>query len=197
MNAVPAIAPASSLRAPRTSAARIVLTWVGLSLLAFPIAGLVGWTIGGHVDGLVPALIGGGLTGAGVGFAQWLFLRRDLDVSLAWIPATGVALAVGLAMGAAAVGYETSTSALAVMGAISGAPVGFAQGLLLRTRFSLWAAWMMAMPVMWAVAWVVTESAGIDVANQFTVFGASGSIAFGVLSGLLMVAGRRTEGGAL
>jgi hypothetical protein len=45
---------------------------------------------------------------------------------------------------------------------------------------------------MFAIGWVVTEAAGIDVANQFTVFGASGSIVFGVLSGLLMVAGKRT-----
>ena len=197
MNANPAIATSSSLSSPRTSAARIFLTWIGLSLLAFPVAGLVGWTIGGHVDGLVPALVGGGLTGAGVGFAQWLFLRRDLDVSFAWIPATGIALAAGLSLGAAVVDYETNTSALAIMGAVSGAPVGLAQGLLLRNRFSLWAVWMIAMPAMWAVAWVVTEAAGIDVSNQFTVFGASGSVAFGVMSGLLMMAGRRTQGGAL
>jgi hypothetical protein len=52
---------------------------------------------------------------------------------------------------------------------------------------------MLAMPVMFAIGWVVTESAGIDVANQFTVFGASGSIVFGVLSGLIMMAGKRID----
>jgi hypothetical protein len=49
------------------------------------------------------------------------------------------------------------------------------------------------MPVMFAIGWVVTESIGIDVANQFTVVGASGSIVFGLLSGLLMMAGKRTD----
>jgi hypothetical protein len=78
------------------------------------------------------------------------------------------------------------------MGAFSGGAVGIAQGILLRSRFSLWHVWMVAMPVMYAIAWVVTESIGIDVANQFTVFGASGSIVFGLLSGLLMMAGERT-----
>jgi hypothetical protein len=109
-----------------------------------------------------------------------------------WILATSVALAAGLAIGAAVVGYETTAGQLAIMGAISGAPVGIAQGFLLRDRFSLWHVWMFAMPVMFAIGWVVTESAGIDVSNQFTVFGASGSIVFGLLSGLLMMAGKRT-----
>lgn len=177
---------------PRMSAMKIVLSWIGLALLAFPLAGYAGWGIGGHVDGVGPALIGGAITGAGIGLVQWLFLRRDLSMGPTWILATSVALAAGLAIGAAVVGYETTPGQLAIMGAISGAPVGIAQGFLLRDRFSLWHAWMLAMPVMFAIGWVVTESAGIDVSNQFTVFGASGSIVFGLLSGLLMMAGKRT-----
>jgi hypothetical protein len=107
--------------------------------------------------------------------------------------ATGVALAAGLSIGAAVVGYETTPTQLAIMGALSGAAIGIVQGLLLRDRFSLWLAWMLAMPLLFAIAWVVTEAIGIDVADQFTVFGASGSVVFGVLSGLLMMAGKRTR----
>ena len=188
-----AVAITPPLNVPRMGAARIVFTWLGVALLGFPIAGYLGWIVSGHVDALVPALIGGALTGAGVGLVQWLMLRRDLGVGPVWIPATAVALAAGLGVGASVVGYETDVGSLATMGAISGAAVGLAQGLLLRTRFSLWAAWMIAMPVLWAGAWVVTESAGIDVANQFTVFGASGSIVFGILTGLIMMAGHRTR----
>jgi uncharacterized membrane protein YoaK (UPF0700 family) len=138
-------------------------------------------------------LIGGAITGAGIGLVQWLFLRRDLNMSPVWILGTAIALAAGLSVGAEVVGYETNTASLATMGAISGAAVGIVQGLLLRNRFSLWHVWMVAMPAMYAIGWVVTESIGIDVANQFTVFGASGSIVFGLLSGLLMMAGRRTD----
>jgi len=179
------------LLAPRMGAIKIVLAWIGVTLIAFPLGGYAGWGIGGHVDGVVPALIGGAVTGAGIGFVQWMFLRRDLNISPVWIVATGVALAVGLSVGAAVVGYETSAGQLAIMGAISGTTVGIAQGILLRDRFSLWHAWMVAMPALFALGWVTTESFGIDVANQFTVFGASGCIVFGLLSGLLLMAGKR------
>jgi hypothetical protein len=188
-----AVAVRKPFTMPRMSGVKIVFSWIGIALVAFPLAGLLGWVVGGHVDGVGPALIGGALTGAGVGFVQWMFLRRDLNMGPIWIVATSVALAAGLSIGAAVVGYETTPTQLAIMGAISGAAIGIVQGFLLRDRFSLWLAWMLAMPVLFAIAWVVTEAIGIDVANQFTVFGASGSVVFGVLSGLLMMAGKRTR----
>jgi hypothetical protein len=194
MNATTVASPVNhpvSIR--RMSGLKIVFSWIGVSLLAFPLGGYLGWGVGGHVDGIGPALIGGALTGVAVGFAQWLLLRRDLGVGSWWIPATGIALAAGLSVGAAVVGYETDVGSLATMGAISGAAVGVAQGLLLRDKFTLWAAWMVAMPLMWAISWAVTTAIGIDVANQFTVFGASGSIAFGILAGALVMAGKRTQ----
>jgi hypothetical protein len=98
-----------------------------------------------------------------------------------------------LTIGAAVVGYETNMSSLSVMGAISGAAVGLVQGPLLRTKFSLWLVWMIAMPVMWTIGWLVTDAGGIRVSNQFTVFGAYGSIAFGIMSGLLLMAGKRSR----
>jgi hypothetical protein len=52
---------------------------------------------------------------------------------------------------------------------------------------------MVAMPVLFAVGWLVTEAFGIGVGEQFTVFGATGSIAFGIPSGLLLAAGHRTR----
>ena len=192
MSATAVVVP-KPLLAPRMSAMKIVLSWICVALVAFPLAGYAGWGVGGHVDDVMPALIGGAITGAGIGLVQWWFLRRDLNVGPAWILGTSVALAAGLAVGSAVVGYETSAGQLAIMGAISGTPVGIAQGLLLRNRFSLWLVWMIAMPSLFALGWVVTASAGIDVANQFTVFGASGSIVFGLLAGLLMMAGKRLQ----
>ena len=85
------------------------------------------------MDGVGPALIGGAITGAGIGLVQWLFLKRDLDMGHVWIMATSVALAAGLAIGAAVVDYETTSGELALMGAISGAAVGIAQGILIPT----------------------------------------------------------------
>jgi hypothetical protein len=178
---------------PRMGAIKIVLSWIGVSLVAFPLSGLLGWGIGGHVDSVGPALIGGALTGAGIGLVQWAFLRRDLAVGPVWILATSVALAVGLSIGAAVVDYETSAGQLAIMGAFTGAAVGLAQGVLLRSRFSLWLAWMVAMPALFALGWVVTEASGIAVDKQFTVFGAAGCAVFGLLSGFLLMAGKRTD----
>jgi hypothetical protein len=180
------------LQAPRSAGAKTFFIWGGLNLLGIPLAGFLGWGVAGHVDSVMPALIGGALTGAGIGFAQWLVLRRSLGVGLEWIVATSVGLAVGLAIGAAVVGYETTTSQLVIMGAIQGAFVGIAQGMVLRSKFSLWHVWMVAMPVFFSIAWVVTDVV-IDSGQQFTVFGASGTVVFAILSGLLLMVGMRRE----
>jgi hypothetical protein len=192
MSATSVVVP-KPLLIPRMSSMKIVLSWIGVALVAFPVAGYAGWGAGGHVDDVVPALIGGAITGAGIGLVQWWFLQRDLNIGPVWILGTSVALAAGLAVGSAVVDYETTAGQLAIMGAISGAPIGIVQGFLLRGKFSLWHIWMVAMPALFALGWVVTESAGIDVDNQFTVFGASGSIVFGLLTGLLMMAGKRLQ----
>jgi hypothetical protein len=112
-----------------------------------------------------------------------MFLRRDLNMTPVWILATSAALAAGLSVGSDIVGYETTAGQLAIMGAISGAGVGIAQGVLLRGKFSLWHTWVVAMPVLFALGWFVTETADIDVAKQFTVFGASGSVVLGLSRG--------------
>lgn len=184
------------LQPPRPVVAKTFFIWAGLCLLAFPLAGELGHAIAGPVDGVLPALFGGALTGAGIGFAQWLMLRRSISVGPEWIAATSAGLAVGLAIGAMVVSYETTTSKLAIMGAFSGAFVGIAQGLLLRNTFSHWYVWVVAMPVLWALGWIVTEAAGIDVARQFIVFGLSGTLLFAILSGLLLIAGIRERNSA-
>jgi hypothetical protein len=178
----------SAIQLPRTTGVKPFFIWVGLMVLGIPLSGYLGWGVAGHVDGVAPALIGGALTGAGIGFAQWLTLRRSLGLGLGWIAATSAGLAVGLAIGASVVDYETTTSQLAIMGAIQGAFVGLAQGMLLRNRFSLWPAWIVAMPVFFSIGWVVTDLV-IDSGQQFTVFGASGTVVFAILSGLLLMAG--------
>lgn len=183
----------SVLESSRPAGIKTLLGWVAMSLVGFPVGGYVGYLVAGPVNGFVPALIGGALTGAGIGLAQWLMLRRTLHVGPFWIVATSAALAAGLPIGAMSVNFETTISQLALMGAISGAAVGIAQGLLIRDKFSLWQTWIVAMPALWAVGWIVSTAIGIGVENQFTVFGAAGAIVFGILSGLILVAGLRRE----
>ena len=161
--------------------------WVAVAL-AFPIAGYIGWGVGGHVDAVGAALVGGALTGAGLGAVEWWAAKGVLGKAAAWIGVSAVGYAGGLAAGAALVGYETDLGALAVMGLVSGAVLGGAQGLVLarQGRRALALPWAASMPVLFAIGWSATTLGGIDVDKQFTVFGAFGAVVFMLLSGLLL-----------
>jgi hypothetical protein len=156
--------------------------------VGFPISGLVGGAISGPVDAAGPALIGGALTGAGLGTAVWLATPDAFGTAAAWIAATAAGYGLGLLAGAALVGYETDIGSLAAMGAVSGAVLGAAQGLTLaaqgRRRPAV--AWGVAMPVLFAAGWCATTLGGVHVEEQFTVFGAYGAILFTILTGLLL-----------
>jgi hypothetical protein len=163
--------------------------WQWLAVcLAFPVFGYVGWKVGGRVDAVVAALVGGALTAAGLGAVEWWAAKGALGRPAEWIGASAIGYAVGLAMGAALVGYETGLGALALMGLVSGATLGAAQGLVLagQGRRSLALPWAVAMPVLFALGWSVASVTGIGVDDQFTVFGAGGALLFMLLSGLLL-----------
>jgi len=161
--------------------------WVAVAL-AFPIAGYIGWGIGGRVDAVDAALVGGVLTGAGLGAVQWWAADGALGRATAWIAASAVGYAVGLAAGAALVGYATDLGSLVVMGLVSGAVLGGAQGIVLARegRRGLALPWTLAMPVLFGLGWCASTGIGVDVDDQFTVFGAAGAIVFTLLSGLLL-----------
>jgi hypothetical protein len=161
--------------------------WVAV-FLAFPIAGYIGWVISGPVDAVVAGLIGGAITGGGLGAVQWWAAKGELGDAAPWISASAVSYAVGLAAGAALVGYDTDVGALALMGLVSGASLGGAQGVVLvrQGKRQLGAAWGAAMPPLFALGWVAASSIGVSVDDQFTVFGASGALLFMLLSGLVL-----------
>jgi hypothetical protein len=160
------------------------LLWTA-GFLAFPIAGALATAVTGRVNDVGSALLGGLVAGAVIGTGQWLVARRLLNPK-AWIPATAVAMSIGLGVGAWAVGYGTSLGELALMGAITGIPLGAAQAYLLRDRLANAWVWAAAMPLLWALGWTVTTAGGIDVDRQFAVFGAYGAITFMALSGVLL-----------
>ena len=160
------------------------LVWTA-GFLVFPVAGIVATALAGRIDDAVSALVGGLAAGAVIGAGQWLVARRDLDPRT-WIPVTAVAMGIGLLAGAQLVDYDTGLGDLALMGAITGIPLGAAQAFLLRSHFSHAWIWAAAMPVLWALGWTVTTVGGIHVENQFAVFGAYGAITFIALSGVLL-----------
>jgi hypothetical protein len=155
---------------------------------AFPVSGLIGWEVGGRVDAVGAALVGGAITAAGIAAVQWWAAKGKLGRPAPWIGASAVGYAAGLAAGAALVGYDTDLGALALMGLVSGAALGIAQGLVLarQGRRALALPWALAMPVLFALGWSVASVTGIGVDDQFTVFGAGGALVFTLLSGLLV-----------
>lgn len=150
-----------------------------LTALAFPPSGYLAHLVAGRVDSVPAAVLNGVIAGAGIGAAQWALLRHR-GVGPRWIVATAVGLGAGLAAGAALVSYETDITSLAAMGAVSGLGVGLAQGARLgHARRTL--GWTGVTAVLWALGWTVTTAGGIDVSQQWAVFGAYGCFTLAVL----------------
>jgi len=160
------------------------LLWTA-GFVAFIVGGALATAAVGRVNDVGSALLGGLIAGAVIGTGQWLVARRLLDAKT-WIPATAFAMSIGLVVGAWVVGYGTSLSELALMGFITGIPLGAAQAYLLRDRLANAWLWGAAMPLLWALGWTVTTVGGIDVDRQFAVFGLYGAITFMALSGVLL-----------
>jgi hypothetical protein len=104
-------------------------------------------------------------------------LGRGSPAAVRWITATAVGLAIGLGVGAALVDFGTATTDLLVQGAVCGAAVGTAQAIVLRPvvgRLAL--GWPPVLAALWTLGWLITASIGVEVIEQFTVFGSSGAV---------------------
>ena len=163
-----------------------------LSALAFPPAGFAAIALT-PVDGAGSALVGGAVAGVVIGAGQWLALRSSEvrpGLGVRWIAATALAMAVGLAAGATAVGYRTTLADLVLMGLITGAFLGPAQAAVLRTGVLTTrvgaVVWATTVPLLWAAGWFVTTTAGIDVERQYSVFGLLGALTASALGGLVL-----------
>jgi hypothetical protein len=168
----------------RRSTARIFGRWMA-TFLGYPLGGYAAYLTTGRVDSLLPALLGGLLTGAILGAVQVWGLGQNRPPASSWIVATAVGLMVGLGLGSAVVDYDTSLAALISQGAVTGLFVGLAQGAVLLPRIGRLAyAWPGFFAVVAAVGWAVTTTAGIGVDLQFTIFGSSGAV---VATGLTFV----------
>jgi hypothetical protein len=158
--------------------------WI-VTAFACPPAGYVANQLAGRVDGLGAAALGGVIAGALLGTAQWAILRRR-GGSPRWIVATAAGFGVGLAAGAAVVGYETSLAALVPMGAVCGVAIGLAQAVSFAPLRRYAVAWTLATGVLWAIGWAVTTGAGIKVEDQWPVFGISGALVVAFLQSVLI-----------
>jgi hypothetical protein len=150
-----------------------------LTALAFPPAGLIAHVVAGRVDSPSAAVLNGVIAGAGIGTAQWALLRHR-DVSRSWIVASAAGMSAGLAAGAALVSYRTDITSLAVMGALTGLGVGIAQGATFGTANRM-LGWSVTTSALFALGWTITTAGGIDVSQQWAVFGAYGCTTLALL----------------
>lgn len=171
---------------PGTLSRPRIWAWPVAALLGFPIGGWIANVVVGPVDSVGAALAGGLLAGAVVGSAQWLALKQV--VPWIWIAATSLGMAVGLAVGAAVVDYGIDRSDLVLMGAVTGLGVGGLQALVLARQGLSGAAWWAAVnPPAWALAWLVSSYViSGNVKERFTNFGASGTLLYALLTGLVL-----------
>lgn len=184
---MPDITTTPSSRTDRRTWLRRAARWM-VTFVGFPLGGFAALLIVGPVDNPWAALAGGVITGAVLGAVQAWGLGTGLGRATAvrWTVATTIGMTVGLWIGAAAVGYATTLAALVVQGAVCGLAVGAAQAVVLRARLGRLAmAWPPALAVIWAIGWTVTTLGGIQVDQQFTVFGSFGAITVAALTAVL------------
>src|SRR4051794_24822583 len=103
-------APTTTTNKPTATASRswvkIALRWMP-TFLGFPAGGFAAEVVG-RVDSPGPAFAGGAITGAILGFAQWLGMRRTGPSPAAWIIATPVGFPNGLGLAPAPLTYHTT-----------------------------------------------------------------------------------------
>jgi hypothetical protein len=110
------------------------------------------------------------------------------------VVATAVGLSVGLAGGAALVGFATGLRDLMIQGAVSGLVVGLAQAIALWPRIGRIAAiWPAYLAGAWAAGWAVSTAIGVQVEERFTVFGSAGAGTVVVLTSVLPILLDRTR----
>lgn len=165
-----------------------------LGFLAFPAAGIIGG-LAGPVDDVPAALLGGALTGLVLGAGQSLASLGVLRPAR-WIPASTIGMAAGLTLGAAIVGYRTGLADLALMGLVTGIPLGIAQAAALPAGLRYRVGWALLVPLLWALGWTVTTLVGVDVEARYTIFGSTGAITVTVLAGLALFSLLRRRNGA-
>jgi hypothetical protein len=162
--------------------------WAGwvVTFLGFPLGGLAAWTLLGPITTPLGGATGGALTGAVLGVVQWLALRRRLLLSPWWIAATALGMGAGLALSIALLGTSTAGAALPLRGLITGTGIGIAQYVIVRDISTRAPVWALVVALGWALGWMITRAIGVDLAQQWIVFGSSGAIVFQLLTGLTL-----------
>jgi hypothetical protein len=168
---------------------RFWLLWF-IAFTGFPIGGLLVKLLIGPINTLSSAAFGGIISGAILGLVQWLVLRGQFPLSIFWVIASSMGMALGLTVSTLLLGSDTDGSVLLWRALITGICVGIAQALTFRSSLSVpvvqTAIWTVTVALAWTLGWWITRSVGVDLGPKWTVFGSTGAWAFQVLTGLAM-----------
>jgi hypothetical protein len=168
---------------------RFWLLWF-IAFTGFPIGGLLVKLLIGPINTLASAALGGIISGAILGLVQWLVLRGQFPLSIFWVMASSIGMALGLTISTALLGSDTNGSVLLWRALITGLCIGIIQALVLRSSLSVPAVqaliWAVTVALAWTLGWWITRSVGVDLGPKWTVFGSTGAWAFQVLTGLAM-----------
>jgi len=157
------------------------LRWA-FSIIGYPLGSLAAIQVASTTDGPLLAALAGLVAGTVLGTAQWLALRPV--VGWKWILATAFGHALGTAAGSAATGGADSVGSLVLYGAMAGAIVGIAQGMVLGARRIL--PWAVTVAGSWAIAWVITKAVIVDEQKGFVTFGLSGAAIATIATGIVL-----------
>jgi hypothetical protein len=168
---------------------RFWLLWF-IAFTGFPIGGLLVKLLIGPINTLASAALGGIISGAILGLVQWLVLRGQFPLSIFWVMASSIGMALGLTISTALLGSDTNGSVLLWRALITGLCIGIIQALVLRSSLSVPAVqaliWAVTVAFAWTLGWWITRSVGVDLGPKWTVFGSTGAWAFQILTGLAM-----------
>lgn len=175
-----------------TEVARALLRWAP-TFAAFPVGGLAAHLLVGPVTTAGAAAVGGLVTGAAIGVAQWWALRPAGPSAGRWVAASALGLAAALGLVTAVAGPPGTVGALLVQGAVCGLGLGVAQaGVLVRRLGPLAALWPLLLAGVWALGWSITAAVGVRLDDGWTVFGSTGALVVTALTAVLPLALRRT-----
>lgn len=154
-----------------------------LSFVAFPLGGLLAFTLVGAADTPFNALLTGTVAGLVIGAAQ--FLAYPL-LSGRWILITALSLGISLALARWFIADSSTLRLFALHSAITGVGVAGVQGLLVRPRLPV-SLWIWGASLGYTLAWLLSRTViGAEAANSYAVFGASGAVLYTIITGLLL-----------
>lgn len=155
-----------------------------LTIVGYPLGGLLAITFFSTTDGPLAAGAAGLLAGAVLGTAQWLALRPR--AGWWWIGVTAGGLGAGAALAILVVGTSTSTETLVAFGAVAGLALGLAQAAALRVSAWRGAVWAVTVSGTWALAWLISATVIVDESRGFVTFGLSGAAVVTVVGAFVL-----------